>query len=128
MESVRLDKWLWAARFFKTRPLAQKAIEGGKVRVDGARAKPGKGLREGQKLEIRRGEERFEVTVTALSDKRGSATQAKELYEESEESRQRREREGQERRQQSLSMPKTEGRPDKRERRRIRELLRGRGN
>jgi ribosome-associated heat shock protein Hsp15 len=123
MDEVRLDKWLWAARFFKTRPLAQKAIEGGKVKIDGSRAKPGKALHVGQPLEIRCGVERFEVTVRALADRRGPASAARALYEESDESRQRREQEARERKAAESSTPAVGGRPDKQQRRRIRELL-----
>jgi ribosome-associated heat shock protein Hsp15 len=123
MDELRLDKWLWAARFFKTRPLAQKAIDGGKVKIDGTRAKPGKALHVGQQLEIRCGFERYEVVVRALSERRGPASVARELYEESEESRQRREREALERKAAELSTPDFGGRPDKQQRRRIRDLL-----
>ncbi len=125
MDEVRLDKWLWAARFFKTRPLAQKALEGGKVHADGARAKPGKHIRVGQHLEIRVGSDTFLVEVTALSDHRGPASAARSLYHESDESRAAREHSAALRKADALSRPLTDGRPDKQQRRRIRELLRG---
>ena len=70
-EGVRLDLWLWAARFYKTRSLARQAVEGGKVEVDGQRAKPARVLRGGEALRVVRGEETFEVAVRALSDSRG---------------------------------------------------------
>jgi len=87
---MRLDKWLWAARFFKTRSLAVEAIEGGRVSVNGDRAKPAKEVRVGDALAIRRPPFEFAVVVKALSDKRGPATVAAALYEETEQSRARR--------------------------------------
>ena len=83
-DKVRLDKWLWAARFFKTRSLAQAAVAGGKVRVGGERVKPAKELAVGDGLTIRIGEFEWAVTVKALSDKRGPAQLARKLYEEDE--------------------------------------------
>lgn len=79
---VRLDKWLWAARFYKTRTLSQDNIELGRVRMNGVRLKASKTVKVGEKLEIIRGEERFEVIVKALSGKRGNAAAAQALYEE----------------------------------------------
>lgn len=122
--SVRLDKWLWAARFYKTRPLAQAAIEGGKVHLDGSRSKPGHSLREGSTLEIRVGQDVYEVVVKALSDKRGPAKSARLLYEETEEGRARRLRSAEARKAAALAEPVREGKPDKYQRRRIQELLR----
>ena len=87
----RLDKWLWAARFFKTRALAADAVDSGKVHVDGQRAKTAKEVRIGMKLQIRRGGEELEVVVRGLSIQRRGAPEAALLYEETEESRQRRE-------------------------------------
>lgn len=81
-ENVRLDKWLWAARFFKTRSLAQEAIDGGKVHVDGDRVKPSRAVRAGQRISIRKGEQRWEIVVVGLSDRRGPAADAQGLYEE----------------------------------------------
>ncbi len=123
-EGVRLDKWLWAARFFKTRPLAQKAIEGGKVRVEGARAKPGKSVQVGQQLEVRVGTVLYEITIRALSNKRGPASVARELYEEDPDSIKRRAREAEERKAASQAQPDYGGRPDKYQRRRIQKLMR----
>lgn len=88
---VRIDKWLWAARFFKTRSLAQQAVEGGKVRVNGERVKPAKELRAGDPLTMLIGEAVWEIRVLLLSDKRGPAPVARTLYEESAESAARRE-------------------------------------
>lgn len=80
--SVRIDKWLWAARFFKTRTLAQDAVAGGRIRMNGDRVKPAKDVKQGDAIEIRIGEYDWSVQVTALADKRGSADQARTLYTE----------------------------------------------
>ena len=85
-ESVRLDQWLWAARFFKTRSLAATAAQGGKVHVRGNRAKPARAIRVGNLLQIRRGSYEWVVTVKSLSTRRGPANEAALLYEETEES------------------------------------------
>ncbi|HEY4560822.1 MAG TPA: RNA-binding S4 domain-containing protein, partial [Lysobacter sp.] len=85
--SVRIDQWLWAARFFKTRSLAKQAIETGRVEVDGQRVKASRAVREGDALRIVRGDERFEVRVLGLSTVRGSAPVAQALYAETEESK-----------------------------------------
>jgi ribosome-associated heat shock protein Hsp15 len=116
---VRLDKWLWASRFFKTRGLATEAVEGGKVHVNGGRVKAARAVKLGDRLEIRRGPEVVEVAVLALSDQRGPATTAQALYEETEASRTRRETSAEQRRQFGPSAPVSSGRPDKRSRRRI---------
>lgn len=81
-ERVRLDKWLWAARFFKTRTLAQEAIEGGHVKVQGSRTKPSHEVKPGERLTITIGEYVWEITVSALSARRGPASEARLLYEE----------------------------------------------
>jgi ribosome-associated heat shock protein Hsp15 len=85
-DRVRLDKWLWAARFFKTRSQATEAVDGGKVEVNGARAKPAKDIKVGDELRIRLGPYEHRVVVRGLSDKRGSASMAHALYEETAES------------------------------------------
>ena len=85
-EPVRIDKWLWAARFFKTRALAHDAVNGGKVSLNGARVKPGRVLAEGNELQIQRGEETFTVHVLECSHRRGPAAEAQKLYRETEES------------------------------------------
>ena len=85
-ESVRLDQWLWAARFFKTRSLANEAAQGGKVHIRGDRAKPARAIRVGDRLQIRRGSYEWVVTVKSLSTRRGPAKEAAFLYEETEES------------------------------------------
>lgn len=91
LPSVRLDLWLWAARFFKTRSLARQAVDTGKVEVGGQRAKAARAVRVGDALRIARGEEIFELTVAALSDTRGPASVAQTLYAETEASRAARE-------------------------------------
>ena len=90
-ESIRIDKWLWAARFFKTRSLAADAVTGGKIDVNGARAKPSRIMRLGDKLSIRRGPYELTVVVKGLAKLRGPASEAQLLYEETEESIRRRE-------------------------------------
>jgi ribosome-associated heat shock protein Hsp15 len=95
---LRIDKWLWAARFFKTRTLAKAAIEGGKVQLDGQRIKVSKEITAGDRLVIRQGFDEREVTVLKLSDRRQGAPIAQTLYEETAESVTRRERESQARR------------------------------
>lgn len=117
--AVRLDKWLWAARFFKTRGLAAEAIKGGKVEINGTRAKPARSVRIGDRLQVRRGPELFEVDVAALSQQRGPAAQAVLLYQETVQSRERREEEAALRKAEALSRPKFPGRPTKRDRREI---------
>ena len=88
---LRIDKWLWAARFYKTRSLAAQAVDGGKVKLNGERAKPGKGVRPGDRLEVRSGELQWLVEVRAISPRRGPAFEAAKLYAETDESRARRE-------------------------------------
>ncbi len=120
--SVRLDLWLWAARFYKTRALAKQAIETGKVEVGGQRAKPARSVRPGDVLQIVRGEERFEVEVLALSDARGPASVAQALYRESEASRLAREQARALRAAERNGFRAPETKPDKRARRLIRAL------
>ena len=91
MEGIRLDRWLWAARFFRTRAQAVTAIDGGKVKLNGTRPRRSKAVKEGDLLTIRKGPFEYSITVTALSHRRGSASDAKELYEESADSIERRE-------------------------------------
>ena len=121
-EFQRLDKWLWAARFFKTRGLAVEAINGGKVQVDGQRAKPGRAVRPGTRLSVHKGSLAWEITVMALSKQRGPAAAAALLYEEDEDSRLRRQEIVRERRDTAGPGPLQRGRPTKRDRRRIGEL------
>lgn len=121
---VRLDKWLWAARFFKTRSLAQQAIDGGKVHVEGERSKPGRLIRTGQKLDVRQGHDILEITILKLSEKRGPAPVARTLYEESEASIAERKKAAELRKEAAMAEPRFDGRPDKRQRRQIEKLLR----
>lgn len=116
---VRLDVWLWAARFFKTRALAKKAIEGGKVELNQAPGKPAKSVRAGDKLNITRLEERFEVEVVAVGDQRGSAAVAQALYRETEASRAARAEAAERRRLERTGYAKPPTKPDKRARRLI---------
>ena len=117
--AVRLDKWLWAARFFKTRAIAREAVAGGKVRLNGKRAKPGRSLNVGDLLSVQRGEEAFVITVVELSVRRGSAVVAQTFYEESEESRSKREQLKEQNKLERQQHPLRERRPDKRQRRRL---------
>lgn len=119
---VRLDIWLWAARFFKTRSLAKQAIETGKVEIGGQRAKPSRTVHAGDALRITRGEEVFEVDVRGLSDTRAAAPVAQALYLESAASRARREAARAQRAAERTGYRPPEGRPDKRARRLIRAL------
>jgi ribosome-associated heat shock protein Hsp15 len=114
---MRLDKWLWAARFFKTRGLAQAAVEGGRVKLDGERVKPAKELRSGDRLQISVGELAWEVVVAALSERRGPASFARTLYEETATSRAAREAKLEARRLQVEPARGLKGRPTKRDRR-----------
>ncbi|GHC30114.1 heat shock protein 15 [Kushneria pakistanensis] len=122
-EQVRLDKWLWAARFFKTRGLAQKAIDGGKVHYNGARTKVSKIVEPGALLVLPQGWDRVEVEIIAVSDKRRGAAEAQTLYRETPGSIERRTREAEIRRlDKSMQPPK--GRPDRRDRRDIQHFQR----
>jgi ribosome-associated heat shock protein Hsp15 len=114
---MRIDKWLWAARFFKTRSLAQGAIAAGKVRLDELRVKPSHQVKPGNSLAIRLGEYDWKITVRALSDKRGPAAQARLLYEETEASRKERERRMDIRRFSPEPAATIKGRPTKKDRR-----------
>jgi len=116
---VRIDKWLWAARFFKTRGLAVEAINGGHVHVNGSRAKPSRAINEGDELRIQKGHVEMIVVVLALSDKRGPAPVAQALYDETGASRAAREQQAEQRRLLSQGTHKPERRPDKRQRRHI---------
>ena len=118
-EQVRLDKWLWAARFFKTRSIARDAVSGGKVHLNGHRAKPGRSLNPGDELRIQRGEEEYTITVLELSPRRGPASVAQGMYEESEESRKRREQLADARKLERQARTMRDRRPDKRQRRKI---------
>lgn len=121
-DSVRLDLWLWAARFFRTRSLAKQAIETGKVEVDGQRAKASRSVRIGDALKVTRGDEVFEIDVLGLSDQRGPASIAQALYVESDASKARRAETIATLRAARAGYQPPEGKPDKRARRLIRAL------
>ena len=123
IDRIRLDKWLWAARLFKTRSLASQAIDLGRVRVDGERIKPAREARIGEMLDVQVGDHRLQVVIRALSTQRASASVARELYQETAESIARRER----RNEQRLAEPARtiKGRPTKRDRRELGKILRG---
>jgi ribosome-associated heat shock protein Hsp15 len=116
---MRLDKWLWAARFFKTRTLATDAINGGKVQVNSARVKAAREIKLGERVEVSNSEVRWEITVLALSDKRGPAPEARLLYEESPESIKAREDQRANRKLQTDPAADLHGRPTKRDRRQL---------
>ncbi len=122
---MRLDKWLWAARFYKTRALAVEAIDGGHVSVNGERAKPAKGLQAGDRVEVRKPPFVHAVVVKGLSERRGPATEAQKLYEETPESRERRAFLAAEMR--AATPPRFKGRPTKKDRRAYERWLRGDG-
>lgn len=118
-QTLRVDKWLWAARFFKTRALAAEAVKGGKVEINGQKAKPAKTVRVNDELRIRRGPYDYFITVLGIASQRGPASLAATLYQESPESVERREALSLERRVQGAPGPRFSGRPSKRDRRRI---------
>lgn len=124
MDEVRVDKWLWAARFFKTRGLATDAVAGGRIHVNGERVKPAKLIRVNDVLEITRGTERWTVTVTGLSDRRGPAAAAQQLYAETDASRTAREQHALERRFARALGADLGARPTKQARRRLDALRR----
>lgn len=123
-EKVRLDKWLWAARFFKTRSLASKAVSGGHVHLGSSRVKPSRIVQVGDRLQIKRGEEEFTIDILALSSRRGPATVARTLYEETGESLVLRETAREQRRLIKTPTSRPQGKPDKQDRRKIRKFLR----
>ncbi len=119
MEKVRIDKWLWAARFFRTRALAKKAIEGGKIRIDGQRVKPSKEIRVGESIIIRQGWDEKEVLVDKLSDQRRGAPDAALLYTETPDSVDQREQRAATKKLANAGHRPTDHKPNKRERRQI---------
>ena len=116
-EAVRLDKWLWAARFYKTRTLAKEMIDGGKVHYNGQRSKPNKIVEVGATLKVRQGSDEKEIVVLALATQRRGAPEAQLLYRETEQSIANREKLAMARKMNALSMPHPDRRPDKKERR-----------
>lgn len=120
--STRLDKWLWAARFYKTRAIAKQMIDGGKVFYNGQRSKSGKAVAIGDIIRVRQGFEEKEVTIIALADRRRDATFAQTLYQETKTSSETRERNALARKQGILLSPASENKPDKKQRRQIRQF------
>ncbi|MBT8497763.1 ribosome-associated heat shock protein Hsp15 [Pantoea agglomerans] len=116
-EEVRLDKWLWAARFYKTRAIAREMIEGGKVHYNGQRSKPGKVVELNAELTLRQGNDERTVVVADISAQRRPASEAQQLYRETHASIEKREKMAQARKMNALTMPHPDRRPDKKERR-----------
>jgi ribosome-associated heat shock protein Hsp15 len=125
-KSVRIDKWLWAARFFKTRALASKACDLGRIRSNEIEAKPARDVHVGDMLRIRNEGGEFHIEVLQVSDMRGPAAVAQTLYRETDASREQRQREAAERKAMQQFAPIPEGRPSKRDRRRIIQFRSGR--
>lgn len=121
-EKLRVDKWLWAARFFKTRATAATAVNGGKVHVNGQRVKSSRPIQVGDRLDITRGQVQAVIDVLELSEKRGPAKLAAGLYEETPESIAQRELKSQQRKMLNASMPLSQGKPNKHQRREIRKV------
>lgn len=119
LTAVRIDKWLWAARFFKTRSLAKKQVEQGKIKVSGQKCKPSRNVQIGDLVTIKKADLIWEVDVMGLAEKRGSATIAETLYQEKEESIQKREAQTLLKKAEYHSTPKPDGRPTKKQRRDI---------
>ena len=116
---VRIDKWLWAARFFKTRSLAKKNVEQGKIKVSGQKCKPSRNVQLGDVVTIKKGDLLWHVNVTGVAEKRGSATIAQTLYEETAESIKQRESQTLLKKAEYHSTPKPDKRPTKKQRRDI---------
>jgi ribosome-associated heat shock protein Hsp15 len=121
-DKVRIDKWLWAARFFKTRSLATEAVDGGKVDVNGTRVKPAKLIGPGDEVRVRVGPQLFVVMVKDTAERRGSASVARELYDETPDSLAARERAAEQHRLAATTFDFDEGRPNKKDRRDLRKL------
>ena len=121
-EPVRLDKWLWAARFFKTRSVAAHAVSGGKVQLNGARVKPARTVKVGDNLAIHKGGLTWQVEVLVLSGRRGPASTAQTLYQESGDSIRKREAVSEQFRLAVASTPRPQHKPDKKSRRQLRNL------
>ena len=123
-ESLRIDRWLWFARFFKTRSLASAAVSGGHVRVNGERAKPGRAVAPGDIVELTREQNYYRVTVKAIPTRRGPASEARLSYVERDEDRAAREERAASVRRDRIQMPRTKGKPDKHTRRKLRKRSR----
>ena len=121
-ESLRIDKWLWASRFFKTRPLASEAVNGGKVHLNGQRVKAGRLVKTGDSLSIQKDSVLYEITITGINKTRRPAKEACLTYEESEQSRSKREQEQQIKKLASAARPVPLRKPGKREREQLRQF------
>ena len=119
MESIRLDKWLWAARFFKTRPLATEAVNGGRVHLNGHRVKPGRVVQIGDELRIQRGPMQYEVIVKGINKQRRPASETDQLYEETASSKEARQQLADLRKMAAGTRPTPARRPNKHERKHI---------
>ncbi|QEP41997.1 RNA-binding protein [Ectothiorhodospiraceae bacterium BW-2] len=115
--AIRIDRWLWAARFYKQRKLATEAVSGGHIQINGQRVKPAKAIRIGDVIEIKKGTLLFRLTVIGLSERRGPASEAQQLYREDETVKRQRLEQLQLRKLQAESAPSPAGRPDKKARR-----------
>ncbi|MBK8162509.1 MAG: hypothetical protein IPK65_04995 [Gammaproteobacteria bacterium] len=124
-DTLRIDKWLWAARFYKTRALASEAVSGGKVRVNEQRAKPSRTLRVGDTLHITRNEVEYTITVLVITGRRGPAPEAQKLYRETDDSITRRALAASQRRLTAGNAPAPQRRPNKRDRRLLIGMRRG---
>ncbi len=122
---LRVDRWLWCARFYKSRSLASTAVAGGKVHVNGERAKPSRAVAVGDALSITRGHETLDLVVRALPDRRGPAAEAQRAFEETPDSARRRARLREQHALAAASAPRPASRPDKRQRRLLHRLHRG---
>ena len=122
MENIRIDKWLWTSRFFKTRPLATNVVNGGKVHLNGQRVKAGRLVKAGDVLSIQKDNVLFEVTITDINKTRRPAKEASLTYDESEQSRMKRERELAIQKLASATRPVPQRKPDKREREQLRQF------
>jgi len=122
---MRLDKWLWAARFFKTRSLASDAVDGGKVKLNGSTTKPAKDVKLGDRLHIRAGEQDWDVVVQGLNEQRRPASEAQLLYQETPDSVQRQTQVAELRKLSPTPAPEQKGRPTKRDRRQLSRLREG---
>ncbi|AWH88575.1 ribosome-associated heat shock protein Hsp15 [Limnobaculum parvum] len=118
-QGIRLDKWLWAARFYKTRAIAREMVDGGKVHYNGQRSKPSKLVEIGAEIRLRQGNDERTIIVNALSIQRRGANEAQQLYQETPESVIKRENISQSRKLNALTMPHPDRRPDKKERRNL---------